>query len=297
MSSTPHPHTEAARLEAVRNLGILDTPRELEFDALAAQAARALDMPIVAITLIDDQRVWFRGRAGTALQEVGRHVSFCSFAILTPGPLLVEDTTQDVRFQAMANVVGQTILRSYAGIPLLLDGVLPIGTVCGMDRVPRRLSDYQVGVLRAVAKAAMARIAVQQMVRGISLDCADDRRDVLRSGYGVERPSSTAWQATSTSPEPRLAGLLHPAAGVGQRAARVERAARRRRDRARDLACRQAFVIARPSRDRGSRRAACACTDAAARGTPLRPAHSRRSGRDTSRRAGRTCAARPRGYG
>jgi hypothetical protein len=76
------PDNEAARLAALYDLLILDTPAEERFDRIVAFAATEFDVPIVTITLIDTDRQWFKARTGTALCETGRDISLCSHAIL-----------------------------------------------------------------------------------------------------------------------------------------------------------------------------------------------------------------------
>src|ERR1041385_8187256 len=76
------PKDEAARLEALRQYRILDTPREDDFDEIVRLAARLCDMPISLISLVDEDRQWFKGRYGLDMAQTPRSISFCGHTIL-----------------------------------------------------------------------------------------------------------------------------------------------------------------------------------------------------------------------
>jgi GAF domain-containing protein len=144
------PDNEAARLAALYDLLILDTPAEERFDRIVAFAATEFDVPIVTVTLVDTDRQWFKARTGTALCETGRDISLCSHAILEQDILVVNDTLLDARFADNPLVTGAPHIRFYAGAPLTLPSSLSLGTLCLIDRKPRTLDAMELGILRTL---------------------------------------------------------------------------------------------------------------------------------------------------
>ncbi|WP_414674924.1 GAF domain-containing protein [Massilia sp. CFBP9012] len=153
------PDNEAARLAALYELLILDTPPEERFDKIAQFAADEFDMPIVLVTLVDAERQWFKARVGTQVCETGRDVSFCSHAILSDEIMLVEDALQDPRFADNPLVTGAPHIRFYAGAPLALPSGLRLGTLCLIDRRPRTLDALDLGILATLRDLAVMELA------------------------------------------------------------------------------------------------------------------------------------------
>ena len=155
MPGAPFPIDEASRLARLRALGLLDSGEEPAFEALVRAASVACGMPIALISLIDADRQWFlanQGLDGTA--QTPREQAFCAHAILRPTVLEVEDARLDERFSDNPLVLESPGIRAYAGVPLRPDGGPPIGTLCVIDRVPRRLSAHQREMLEALAAVA-----------------------------------------------------------------------------------------------------------------------------------------------
>jgi PAS domain S-box-containing protein len=145
------PLEEARRLAALRELGVLDTLPEPEFDAIVASAARACGVPMASISLIDRDRQWFKARIGIAAPETPREVAFCDHAIRTDRLMEVPDATRDERFAANPFVTGEPDVRFYAGAPIRLEDGSRVGTVCVIDRVPRALDQRQREILESLA--------------------------------------------------------------------------------------------------------------------------------------------------
>jgi len=153
------PDNEAARLAALYELLILDTPPEERFDKIAQFAASEFDVPIVLITLLDSERQWFKARVGTDVCETGRDISFCSHAILRDDVMVVEDALQDPRFADNPLVTGAPHIRFYAGAPLTLPSGLRLGTLCLIDRRPRTLDALDLGILGTLRDLAVMELA------------------------------------------------------------------------------------------------------------------------------------------
>lgn len=149
-SRVPIPVTEAARLRALRSLGLLDTPEEPAFD-LAVQMVRALTgAQMAVVSLLDDDRQWFKARQGIDLPETSRSVAFCGYTILQNEVLWIEDARLDRRFCDNPLVTGEPGIRFYAGAPIRI-GEHNIGTLCVFDPEPRAMN---VDVMKALGEAA-----------------------------------------------------------------------------------------------------------------------------------------------
>src|SRR3954451_20347319 len=149
MPAADLPPDEEARLKALRELELLDTEPEEEFDELVRRAAEATGAPIAVITLVDEARQWFKARVNLELESTDRDLSFCAHAILTPDDLtVVPDTREDARFAHTLLVAEDPNIRFYAGAPIFTPAGHPVGTVCVIDDGPRGLSDEQARALR-----------------------------------------------------------------------------------------------------------------------------------------------------
>jgi signal transduction histidine kinase len=128
---------ERARLASLRDYGILDTPPEAAFDRIAALAAELFETPIAAISLIDEDRQWFKAILGLDATETSREVAFCAHTILTDDVFEVSDAEHDARFSDNPLVTNDPSIRFYAGAPLTLRNGLRMGALCVIDRAPR----------------------------------------------------------------------------------------------------------------------------------------------------------------
>ena len=163
----PSPHErEQERLTALRSYGILDTPREADFDDVVKILADVCDVPFSTITLIDHDRQWHKAAFGIGdLRETPRDVSFCGHTILHEGDMLVvPDVTKDQRFADNPFVTGDPNLRFYAGAVLRTEEGLPLGTVCVVDYKPRQLDPRQLNILHLMARQVMAQITLRREV-------------------------------------------------------------------------------------------------------------------------------------
>lgn len=160
MQVAPAPTNETARLAALYELLILDTPPEERFDKIAVFAAAEFEVPMAVITLVDAERQWFKAKVGTAVCETGRDVSFCAHAILHEHIMVVPDARADVRFADNPLVTGEPHIRFYAGAPLTLPSGLRLGTLCLIDRQPRTLDALDLGIL-----GTLRDLVVMELVR------------------------------------------------------------------------------------------------------------------------------------
>jgi excisionase family DNA binding protein len=152
------PEGEAARLAALDATGLLDSAAEAVFDRLTWLAAQVTDSPMALLTLVDERRQWFKSRVGLVLEETPRELAFCSHAILCDEPMLVFDARHDPRFQDNPLVTEAPHIRFYAGVPLVDAQGYRLGTLCVLDREPRRLRDRELRALCELAEIAMEEI-------------------------------------------------------------------------------------------------------------------------------------------
>ena len=123
------PPDEAARLAALRRLGVLDTPPDTALDDLARVAALLCGTPMALVSLVDQHRQWFKARVGFEACESARDAAFCAHAILETALLEVADTQADPRFADNPLVTGPPHVRFYAGVPLRDGDGLALGTL------------------------------------------------------------------------------------------------------------------------------------------------------------------------
>ncbi|HWH68850.1 MAG TPA: ATP-binding protein [Candidatus Sulfotelmatobacter sp.] len=154
---------EPARLEALRQYHILDTPRERAFDDLVWLAAQICEVPIALVSLVDQHRLWFKGSHGVKITETPRQDSFCTHAILTaPELLIVPDAAKDPRFAHNSLVTGEPGIRFYAGAPLVTPEGHAIGTLCVLDYRPRQLNDCRRNALRILSRQVIQQLELRR---------------------------------------------------------------------------------------------------------------------------------------
>lgn len=148
-------NTELARLAAVESYRILDTPPEADFDQLVALASTLFSTPIASVTVMAEDRLWFKSAKGLDVCEAPRQDVFCQLTVAQKSQLVIEDTQQDALFRDNPLVVHAPFIRAYAGIPLINEEGYAIGTFCVMDHVPRRFSETELTLLTILANQAM----------------------------------------------------------------------------------------------------------------------------------------------
>lgn len=132
---------EEKRLEVLKSKNILDSEADPRFDAITKKAATLLGAPISTVSIVDEDREWFKSCVGLDQKEGPRDVSFCGHALLSDNVFICEDTLEDERFKDNPYVVGEPYIRFYAGIRLLdKESGLPMGVFCVKDKKSRNFS-------------------------------------------------------------------------------------------------------------------------------------------------------------
>ncbi len=152
------PADEQRRLKDLRDLNILDTEAEERFDRLTRLAKRVMDVPIALVSLVDENRQWFKSRVGLDACETPRDISFCGHAILRDEIFVIENALDDIRFADNPLVTGPPDIRFYAGVPLRYLSGSKLGTLCVIDRKPRRLEPEDYRSLRDLGEMAESEI-------------------------------------------------------------------------------------------------------------------------------------------
>ncbi len=179
MQAPAKPADEGKRLETLRSLKILDTSPEERFDRLTRLAKRLFGVPISLISLVDDERQWFKSSVGLGASETPRDISFCGHAILGDDAFLVPDAALDERFSDNPLVTGDPKIRFYAGCPLVVSNGSKIGTLCLIDRQPRVLSADDRELLQDLAAMAEQEIAAVQLATMDEMTLLSNRRGFI----------------------------------------------------------------------------------------------------------------------
>ncbi|MCB5184287.1 GAF domain-containing protein [Methylobacillus gramineus] len=168
--------TEQDRVKALHQLLILDSPYETLFDSIVKAASDICEKPIALISLVDENRQWFKAKVGlpSEVTQTPREYAFCAKTILSNEILEVMDASQDDRFFDNPLVTGDPNIRFYAGFPITMPAGENIGTVCVIDSKPGGLNLYQRKALQGLSditsKALTARLVSLKMYHHTHLE-------------------------------------------------------------------------------------------------------------------------------
>ena len=194
------PQNESKRLKVLWQYDVLDTVPEEVFDDLTELAARICEAPIALISLVDENRQWFKSKVGLTVSETSRDRSFCSYAITQNDLFIVPDATQDQRFANNPLVTSEPKIRFYAGAPLITPDGHALGTLCVIDKVPRHLRPEQQQALRILARHVVSQLELRRRSR----ELGDVRRESARLKGELEKARADLG-ASHRQPAPRKA--------------------------------------------------------------------------------------------
>lgn len=164
MIASPNHPQELQRLASLRSYHVLDTPPDPAFDDLTALAAEICGVPISLISLLDEDRQWFKSKHGIDVQQTGRDIAFCGHAICEEQTFVVEDATKDPRFSDNPLVAQAPNVRFYAGALVRDEQGLALGTLCIIDDKPRTLDTEQRRQLERIARQASRQLHMHKML-------------------------------------------------------------------------------------------------------------------------------------
>jgi len=166
--TAPIPKNETKRLKVLWQYEVLDTVPEEVFDDLTELAAYICEAPIALISLVDEDRQWFKSKVGTLLSETSRDNSFCAHAIVNDGLFVVPDASRDERFKRNPLVTADPKIRFYAGAPLIAPDGHALGTLCVLDKLPRALRPEQEQALRVLAHHVVSQLELRRHARELA---------------------------------------------------------------------------------------------------------------------------------
>lgn len=174
---------EAARLEALRQYGILDTEPEEAYDNIAQLAAYICGTPIVLVNFIDENRQWFKAKIGLDLTEMPRSMGLSHLCHERQDVVVISDTWADQRFANNTVVLSYPSVRFYAGVPLVTPNGDMVGTLCAIDQVPRQLSDKQVEALVALGRQVISELELRRNLSELSRVAEELKRTEEKLAY------------------------------------------------------------------------------------------------------------------
>ena len=173
---------DEARLQALYDLDILDTPPDESFERITRLAKVVMNTPIVTIALVDRDRLWFKSCFGLGASQVERDISFCSRTIQHQVPLIICDAQQDPDYRENPFVVNDPHIRFYMGVPLRTSEGFNVGTLCIMDHIPREPLPEQLAVMQDLAGLVVEELELRQLAHSDSLTGAMTRRAFMQEG-------------------------------------------------------------------------------------------------------------------
>jgi len=198
---------EGRRLAAVRRYAILDTPPDGAFDRVCALAARFFDVPFASVTIVDEERIWFKACQGLDATHVPRSPGLCASAILEAEPYVVTDGLADPRTDGNPLVHGEPGVRFYAAAPIVTADGYRLGTVNVIDTKPRRTTEEEMQTLRELAAIVMDELELRlAAIRAVQHE-QERREQALGDQRRAEDLARTLQRSLSPPSLPRIAGL------------------------------------------------------------------------------------------
>jgi len=162
-----HSDIEAKRIAALNSYNVMDTLPEKEYDAITRLASYICQAPIALITLLDDERQWFKSSVGLDIDQTPRADAFCNYTILNDEILEIDNAEEDERVKDNPFVTGEAHIRFYAGAPLIDPEGHRLGSLCVIDTVPRKLDEQQRDALRTLASEVMSHLLLRKQKKAL----------------------------------------------------------------------------------------------------------------------------------
>jgi signal transduction histidine kinase len=188
MIPAPIPSNDLDRVNALHEYAIMDSEQESDYDAIVNLASSICEAPISLVTLINEDRQWYKAKTGIDGSETPRELAFCAFTILDNELFEVEDTWKDVRFFQHPSVDGDPNIRFYAGMPLRSPSGYNLGSLCVIDRVPRKLTEFQKSALQTLSQQVIKLFELRRKNRELNLLQDTQSRMMSIIGHDLRTP-------------------------------------------------------------------------------------------------------------
>lgn len=188
MASAPLPRDEEERVRELQTFEILDSAEEQEYDDLVYLASQICQTPIALMSLVDNDRQWWKSKVGLPGRQTPRDVAMCAHAILAPQTMVVKDARLDERFAGNPLVTEDPSIRFYAGAPMVTLNGHAMGTLCVIDRVPRELSEVQKKSLEALSRQAVMLLELRRAKR-LAEEVSRQKQLILKKLTGEQEKS------------------------------------------------------------------------------------------------------------
>ena len=179
MKTPDFPENEQSRLKKLKSLDVLDTEPEERFDRLTRMCKRLFGVPIALVSLVDENRQWFKSCVGLGVSETPRDISFCGHAILGDDVFVIANATDDVRFADNPLVTDEPHIRFYAGCPLRSLNGSKLGTLCIIDSKPRTMNQEDIETLKDLASMVERELEAVQLATLDDLTMVSNRRGFM----------------------------------------------------------------------------------------------------------------------
>lgn len=218
------PANETQRLEALRRYNVLDTLAERAYDDITELATFIAKTPIALVSLVDEDRQWFKSKVGIDATQTSRDVAFCAHAILEPDkPLVVPNAQLDERFADNPLVTGAPNVAFYMGVPLVTPDGFAVGTLCVIDDKPREPTPEQVKLMKALARQVVTQLELRRHLSRVQQTLTDREKHLAqlqRYHIELERANAELQEAGDTD---TLTGILNRRAFDGRIGLEVDR--------------------------------------------------------------------------
>lgn len=184
MKQADIPLNEKERLKALKSINVLDTIAEERFDRITRMAKRMFNVPIALISLVDENRQWFKSCIGLDISEASREISFCGHAILGDDVFIIPAASKDERFFDNPMVVEEPYAEFYAGCPLTVNGYR-LGTLCLVDHIERTFNNEDIAALKDLAATVALELSAVQIATHDDLTGLLNRRGFLSMAHNT----------------------------------------------------------------------------------------------------------------
>src|SRR5258707_10384780 len=209
--SYPIPHNEISRLKALQEYKVMDTLPEQAYDNFTRLAALICKTPIALITLLDEERQWFKSRVGLERSEILREDAICNHTILMPDNLMiVSDATLDQRFINNPLVALEPNIRFYAGVSLVTSSGEALGTICVMDDKPRGIPPEQLDALQVLSREVMGQFELRRSIATLE-------KSVLKQEQFIDQLQDYQRELEKVRADFENQSLTEPLTGVNKR--------------------------------------------------------------------------------